>query len=99
MDVSAPHILTEDLAEFLPEVTESDLRRPAPGSTGTLCDRYLQLIDQNLDVAEAITGQSIPQKLRADRPDRASLGTVADFSENAFVAATDPPVASSDIID
>lgn len=77
MDVSTLHTVTGDLAEYLSEVTESDLRRPVSGSAGDLGDLYLRIVDDTLNTAEPITGQPTPI-LRANRPDRSSLGAVVD---------------------
>lgn len=103
MDVSALRTLNEDLAEFLAEVTVSDLRRPGPPAIGDIGDLYLHIINQNLTITAAVTSQPAPV---VHRPDRASLGAVVDnygncgleapyrqtthLLENAFTADTNP---------
>ncbi|WP_166352674.1 hypothetical protein [Phytoactinopolyspora limicola] len=79
MDVSILHTLTEDLAAFLSEVTQGDLRRPVPSTTGDVGDLYLHVIDQNVSVATAITGQAILRGTRHHPMDRASLGASVDY--------------------
>lgn len=73
MDVSTYHNLTEDLAGFLSEATQGDLRRPIPGTAGDLGDLYLCLIDQNVRTAAAITGQTL------EGDDRLNLSRRTDF--------------------
>ena len=102
MDVSTLHTLTDDLAGYLSEVTQSDLGRLTPEYSGDLGELYLHLLEQNLDVAAAVAGQAVS---REDRPDREALDAAVDLyggcglesgyrataciMEDAFAAATD----------
>jgi hypothetical protein len=105
MDVSTLHVLTEDLAGFLSELTRSELERPTSWANGDVGDLYLHLIDRNLSVTAAITGEEIPRGQWPDPTDRASLEDFLDpyygggleagyrrtarLMENAFASATD----------
>ncbi|UGT54766.1 maleylpyruvate isomerase N-terminal domain-containing protein [Nocardia asteroides] len=73
MDVSVLHALTEDLAAFLSEVTQGDLRCPVPHFTGDLGDLYLHLVDSHLAVASAVLGDAAPPRKRYHQIDRESL--------------------------
>lgn len=106
--VSTLHVLTEDLAEFLSELTQSELKRPTSWANGDVGDLYLHLIDRNLSVTAAITGEAIPRGQWPDPMDRASLEDFLDpyygggleagyrrtarLMENAFAATTDDNV-------
>jgi uncharacterized protein (TIGR03083 family) len=108
MDVSTLHALTEDLAGFLSELTQSELERPTSWANGDVGDLYLHLIDRNLRVAAAITGEAIPRGQWPDPGDRAALSEFLDPSygggletgyrrtarlmEDAFAGATDKSV-------
>jgi hypothetical protein len=105
VDVSTLHTLTEDLAAFLSEVTQSELKRPLLCSPGDVGDLYLRLIDQNVSVAGAVAGEAIPTGAWPDPMGRDSLEDVLDhyygggleagyrrtsrLMEDAFAAATD----------
>lgn len=73
------HTLTEDLASFLSEVTQSDLGCPIPGSARDVGDLYLHLVDQNISVATAIAGEAIPRGQWVRSMDRASLDACVDY--------------------
>ncbi|MBF6332987.1 maleylpyruvate isomerase family mycothiol-dependent enzyme [Nocardia transvalensis] len=73
------HTLTEDLASFLSEVTQGDLRCPVPCSTRDVGDLYLHLVDQNISVATAIAGEAIPRGQGVGPMDRASLDASMDY--------------------
>ena len=77
VDVAALHALTEELAAFLSEVSVGDLASPTP-VLGDLGDLYLHLTDQNLQVAEALMGRTIPHGERHAVKGRAALGRGAD---------------------
>ena len=51
MDVSMLHTMTENLAEWLSEVTQGDLRQPTPVPAWDVGDLYLHLIDRNIVIA------------------------------------------------
>lgn len=72
------HILTEDLAAFLSEVTQSDLECAVPCSAGDLGDLYLQLVQQNVDVATALTGEAALHERWVGPRDRAALDASVD---------------------
>lgn len=57
MDVSTLHTVTEDLAGYLSEVTQGDLRRATPVKGRDVGDLYLHLIDRNIAVAAALTSE------------------------------------------
>lgn len=87
MDVSTFHTLTEDLAAFLSEATQGDLRRPIPGTTGDLGDLYLRLIDQNVSTAAAITGETLEGDHRLNPSSRADLEFAVDDSGSCGLEA------------
>ena len=105
MDVSTLHVLTEDLAGFLSELTQSDLERPTSWANGDVGELYLHLIDRNTSVAAAITGEPIPRGQWPGPLERASLADFLDpyygggletgyrrtarFMEDAFASTTD----------
>ncbi|ONM49902.1 maleylpyruvate isomerase N-terminal domain-containing protein [Nocardia donostiensis] len=76
MDVLLLHTLTEDLASFLSEVTLGDLGCPVPCSARDVGDLYLHLVDQNVSVATAITGEVDPRGRQVDPMDPTSLGAL-----------------------
>lgn len=78
VDVPTLHALTEDLATYLSEVTVGDLRQPTHDTSGDVGELYLHLIDQNVQVATAITGEAIPHGQWHDPMDRTSLSGSAD---------------------
>jgi hypothetical protein len=79
VDVSTLHALTEDLAGFLSEVTQGELRRATPGAAGDIGDLYLHLISQNVAVATAITGEEVPRSRLPEAMDRVSLDASVDL--------------------
>jgi hypothetical protein len=72
------HTLTEDLASFLSEVTQGDLKCPVPSSSRDVGDLYLLLVDQNTSLATAITGEASPHGQWVGPMDRASLDAFVD---------------------
>lgn len=77
MDVSTLHMLTEDLAAFLSEVSCGDLRVPIPSISGDLGDLYIRLLDRNERLVTTITGEVIAGPRSAPRC-RADLDAAAD---------------------
>ncbi|MFD4407184.1 hypothetical protein ACFWPH_30900 [Nocardia sp. NPDC058499] len=73
------HALTEDLASYLSEVTQSDLKCPVPSSTRDVGDLYLHLVDQNISIATAITGEAISREQLLGPIDRASLDADVEY--------------------
>lgn len=98
IDVSTLHVLTEDLAALLSEVTQPDLSQLTPGYAGDLGELYVHLLEQNLDVAAAVAGRAIPlnQFLVTPAVDphggcglESGYRATARITEDAFANATD----------
>ncbi|WP_072806825.1 maleylpyruvate isomerase family mycothiol-dependent enzyme [Rhodococcoides yunnanense] len=75
MDVSTLHTVTENLAEWLSEVTQGDLRQPTPVPAQDVGDLYLHLIDRNIVIAAGLTHEAVPKRLQSDPIRRSALDT------------------------
>lgn len=78
MDVSLLHSLNEELAGWLSELVEPDLRRPM--RDGDVGDWYVAVITENLRVASRLDGEPV-----ASEPlERAGLSSLADIMGGGY---------------
>lgn len=84
MDVSMLHTVTENLAEWLSEVTQGDLRQPTPVPAWDVGDLYLHLIDRNIVVATGLAHQARHVPAHGDSSRRSALDTSANIYGGGF---------------
>lgn len=65
MDISALHTATENLAEWLSEVTQGDLGQPTPVPDQDVGDLYLHLIERNTSITSVLTTETEPLRQHA----------------------------------
>lgn len=80
MDISALHTATENLAEWLSEVTQGDLGQPTPVPDQDVGDLYLHLIERNTSITSVLTTETEPLRQHAHLMCRSAL----DVSTNLY---------------
>ncbi|MFF1945964.1 maleylpyruvate isomerase family mycothiol-dependent enzyme [Rhodococcus qingshengii] len=84
MDVSTLHIVTENLAEWLSEITQGDLRHPTPFPGRDIGDLYLHLIDRNIVITAGLTHKATHQRVQPDPSRRSALDTPSNHYGGGF---------------
>ncbi|ETD34367.1 hypothetical protein [Williamsia sp. D3] len=83
MEVSTLHSVTEDLAGYLSEVTQGDLRSPTHLAGCDIGDLYVDLLNRNIRAAAAIAPESSRQS-RTRLVDRSALASVVNLYGGGF---------------
>ncbi|MBT1254354.1 maleylpyruvate isomerase family mycothiol-dependent enzyme [Rhodococcus erythropolis] len=84
MDISALHTATENLAEWLSEVTQGDLGQPTPLPDRDVGDLYVHLIERNTGITTVLTAETRPVRSRAHPMRRSALDVSANLYGGGF---------------
>jgi uncharacterized protein (TIGR03086 family) len=104
MNIVTMHVVTEDFASHLSEVTDGDLKQPTPCAGWTVGDLYRHVVEENTKFGHSVSGIPVPFAATTDFRDAAGnvpalrMGGGFDeiyresarYMEHGFAAIDDP---------
>ncbi|WP_411194358.1 maleylpyruvate isomerase family mycothiol-dependent enzyme [Rhodococcus erythropolis] len=84
MDISTLHTATENLAEWLSEVTQGDLGQPTPVPDRDVGDLYLHLIERNTSITSVLTTETEPLRSQTHPMCRSTLDVFTNLYGGGF---------------